>query len=103
MIYPLVRLNKKSALLKPTHSSYSDEYASRMCDLYLSDEIHKDENGKMHKYFRLHARQPHSIEDALVYDIKCPECNRHNNLKMVGRILNYNDLGLYICPQCDNE
>ena len=36
MNYPLHNENKKHPeILTPTHSSYSDEYAQRMCDLYL--------------------------------------------------------------------
>ena len=103
MNYPLFANKKLKTILHPTHSSYSDEYAQRMCSLYLSDEIHKDEDGHLHKYFRLHAMQPHSIEDALAYDIQCPDCGRTNNLKQIGRVLNYHDLGLYRCPICDKK
>ena len=53
MNYPLIKLNKTENLLRPTHSSYSDEYAQRMCDLYLSDEIHMDEKNHPHKYYIL--------------------------------------------------
>jgi C4-type Zn-finger protein len=99
MNYPLIKLNKTENLLRPTHSSYSDEYAQRMCDLYLSDEIHMDEKNHPHKYYRLHAKNAHSEEMALAYDIKCPSCGQ--TLKQVGRTLNYNDLGLYVCKRCD--
>ncbi|MPN42162.1 hypothetical protein SDC9_189718 [bioreactor metagenome] len=72
-----------------------------MCSLYLSDEIHKDENGKLTKYYRLHAKDPHNEEMALVYDINCPKC--HNIMKQVGRTLNYHDLGLYECKSCEKH
>ena len=40
MNYPLHKTNKEHPeILTPAHSSYSDEYAQRMCDLYLSDHI----------------------------------------------------------------
>lgn len=102
MIYP-IHENKKAHILHTHTSSYSDEYARRMCDLYLSDEIHKDEEGVLHKYFRLHAKEPHTIEDALVYDILCPDCGNRTTLKQIGRVLNHNDLGLYRCPCCDTK
>ena len=102
MIYPIIA-NKKNNILRTHHSSYSEEYAQRMCNLYLSDEIHRDDEGKLHKYYRLHAKEPHSIEDALAYDILCPECANRGKLKQIGRVLNYNDLGLYRCPFCDKK
>ncbi len=101
MNYPIIRNKQAKNLLQPTHSSYSDEYAQRMCNLYLSDEIHMDDNYRPHKYYRLHAKDSHSEEMTLAYDIKCPDCGQ--NLKQVGRTLNYNDLGLYICKFCDRN
>lgn len=100
MNYPIVK-NKKTNILHPSNSSYSDEYAQRMCDLYLSDEVHTGNDGKLHRYYRLHAKQPHSIEYALAYDIKCPGCGQRGTLKQVGRVLNGYDLGLYRCPICE--
>lgn len=73
-----------------------------MCSLYLSDEVHLDTNQNTKKYYRLHAQESHSIEDALAYDIVCPNCGR-THLKQVGRMLNYNDLGLYTCPVCNKQ
>lgn len=101
MIYPIIRNKKNVNLLTPSHSTYSDEYAQRMCSLYLSDEIHVDDKRQTHKYYRLHAKDAHSEEMALSYDIACPHCGTH--LKQVGRTLNYNDLGLYICKHCDER
>ena len=100
--YPLMKMNKEGTLLRPQHSYYSDEYAQRMCDLYLSSSIVKDEQGKLHKYYRLHAKQAHNTEMALAYDIHCPECN-NGMLKQISRPLNYNELGLYRCPICDKK
>lgn len=40
MNYPLHKTNKEHPeILTPARSSYSDAYAERMCDLYLSDHI----------------------------------------------------------------
>ena len=47
MNYRLHVANKEGTKLVPIHTSYSDEYAQRMCDLYLSDEVHRNEEGRM--------------------------------------------------------
>ena len=96
MNYPLRKANKEGTRLEPQHSLYSDEYAESMCDLHLRDEIHRDDKGKLHKYYRLHARKAHTEEQAFAYDIKCPHC--HSMLKQVGRQETYTELGLYTCP-----
>lgn len=100
--YPLVKMNKEGTLLRPHNSYYSDEHAERMCNLFLRDYIVKDEHGKLHKYYRLHAKQAHNIEMALAYDIHCPNCN-YGMLKQISRPLNYCELGLYRCPVCDKR
>lgn len=100
--YPIHKLNKEGTLLGTTTSFYSDEYADRMCDLHLRDQIVKDEKGCYHKYYRLHASKPHSIEMALQYEIHCPECST-GMLRQVGRCRSSHELGLYVCPVCDNR
>ena len=60
MVFPLVKMNKEGTLLQPSYSYYSEEYAQRMCDLYLTDELNRDETGKMKKTYRLHASKDHS-------------------------------------------
>lgn len=100
--YPLTKMNKEGTLLHPQHSYYSDEYAQRMCNLYLSDSIVKDEQGNLHKYYRLHAKHEHSLEMAFAYDILCPQC-KVTKLKQIGSQLTYNELGLYKCPVCDRK
>ena len=72
--YPLIKMNKEGTLLRPQHSYYSDEYTESMCDLFLRDCLVKDEQGKQHQYYRLHARQAHNMEMAFAYDIHCPDC-----------------------------
>ena len=101
MIFDLVPFKKDGKYLLPHDTTYTDEYAESMCTLWLKDEIVKDKRGDLHRYYRLHARQPHNIEMALAYDIKCPRCS--SNLKQIGRCLNSHELGLYRCPICDKE
>lgn len=100
--YPLTAMNKEGTLLRSNNSYYSDEYAESMCDLFLRDCVVKDEQGKLHKYYRLHAKQAHNAEMALAYDIRCPECYS-GMLKQIGRQISYNELGLYRCPVCDKK
>lgn len=50
MIYPL-HGQEGSNYLIPSNSYYSEEYARRMCSLYLSDEVAKDEKGKMQRFY----------------------------------------------------
>ncbi len=97
MIYPL-HGQAEGNCLSPSNSYYSEEYARRMCSLYLSDEVAKDERGKMQRFFRLHAMHGHTQEMAFAYDIKCPKCS--GSLKQIGRQISLNELGLYICPAC---
>ena len=102
MNYPLNSLNKEGSLLQSHHSYYSDECAQSHCSLYLSDEFEGDAyHNNIKSLYRLHAKEPHNIEMALAYDIKCPHCS--GQLKQVGRQLNYHDLGLYECPACNKN
>ena len=55
MVFPLTKLNKEGTLLNASHSYYSEEYAQRMCSLYLTDELSRDETGKIKRTYRLHA------------------------------------------------
>ncbi|MBP3222793.1 MAG: hypothetical protein J6M18_02570 [Actinomycetaceae bacterium] len=88
--------------LTPLHRYLTEEYLDEHCDLYLTSEYIRDDSGAMRRYYRLHAREPHNIEQALAYDISCPKC-RSNTLKQVGRSKNYYTLGLYECPKCDRK
>lgn len=100
--YPLKATSKGGTLLLPNNSYISDEYAEKTCDLFLRSSVKKDGQGKLHKYYRLHAKQAHDSEMALAYDIRCPECHV-GMLKQIGRQLSYNELGLYRCPVCDRK
>lgn len=100
MNYPLMRLNKKDRdQLTPQNTFYSEEYCKAMCDLYLTEEHHRNEKGHIQKYYRLHAKNDHTPEMALAYDIKCPKCS--NMLKQVTRQNTYTELGLYTCKHCN--
>ena len=53
MVFPLTKLNKEGTLLNASHSYYTEEYAQRMCSLYLTDELSRDETGKIKRTYRL--------------------------------------------------
>ena len=100
--YPL-RANKYNwRSLEPQNTFNSEEFTRDHYDLYLTTEHIADSHHNVRRYYRLHANQPHSIEMALAYDIRCPLCNSHI-MKQVGRCLNAHDLGLYECPVCDRN
>ena len=101
MVFPLTKLNKEGTLLNASNAYYSEEYAQRMCSLYLTDELSRDETGKIKKTYRLHASNDHTEEMAFAYEIHCPKCGNH--LKQIGRQLTLNTLGLYKYPVCDRN
>lgn len=45
MVFPLTKMNKEGTLLNPSYAYYTEEYAQRMCSLYLTDELNRDETG----------------------------------------------------------
>ena len=101
-IYPLTKAKKDPNLLRGKMSFTTEERAREMYQLYLSDELtSQDHSERMLRRYRLHALKPHSIEMALQYDIDCPKCG--SRLKLVGRQLDYYNLGLYACPVCDKN
>lgn len=101
-VYPLTANKANWRLLDPVSCYYSEEYTASMYDLYLTTEHIKGDDGRTHRYYRLHAKHPHNIEMALAYDIKRPVCGR-NLLKQVGRCRDFYTLGLYECPACDRK
>ena len=68
-------------------------------DLYLTEQLDRNENGKSQRNYRLHARAAHTPEMALAYEIKCPKCG--NTLKQIARQRTLTDLGLYTCKCCN--
>lgn len=97
MIYPLSK-NKKTNFLSASSGYYTEEYAQRMFDHYLQTELVRNESGEVEKFYRLYAKEDHTQDMALAYDVQCPDCR--NVLKQVGRQLTFNKLGLYKCPHC---
>ncbi len=99
-----LRVNKfDRKALYPISTYCSEEYLAGHAGLYLTTDLVEDErNQKLHRYYRLHSSESLSIEDALGFEISCPECHRHK-LRQIGRILNSHDLGLYVCPDCDKK
>lgn len=100
-VFPLKKATKDGSLQKPMNCSYSEDYTKSMYDLYLTDEVVKAEDGHYNKNYRLHARNPHNQDMAFFYDIDCPKWG--GQLKQIGSILNYHDLGLYTCKKCNKR
>ena len=98
MIYPLSK-NKKTNFLSASSGYYTEEYAQRMFNHYLQTELISDEYGNVKKYYRLYAKEDHTQDMALAYNVQCPDCK--GTLKQVGRQLTFNKLGLYQCPHCE--
>ena len=100
MNYPLMKLNKYDRnVLTPQNAYYTKEYCERTCDLFLNEQIHRNEKGELQRYYRLYAKHAHTPEMALAYGIKCPCCG--NTLKQVTRQNDLNELGLYTCKRCN--
>ncbi len=88
--------------LHPQHTSYTEEYAERMCNFYLTDEVVRNEHGRVDVYYRLHSpRIPHNDNQALAYDIDCPKC--HSKMKQITTNLDAHTLGYYECKKCNNR
>ncbi len=86
--------------LHPNSTSYTEEYADRMCEFYLTDEIHSDEHNNLKKFYRLHSPHiAHNNNQALVYDVRCPKCNAV--MRQVTTNLDYHTLGYYECKRCN--
>ena len=102
MLYVLRPTVKNGNVLRPQNTYYTEEYAEKVCNLYLTRETVRNEHGDVDGYYRLHATNPHSVDMALAYDIKCPKCHTHSQ-KQVGHCLNHYELGLYHCPICDKK
>ena len=97
--YPLTKTERTSKTMKPLQTMNSEAFIRDRYDLYLTDELLYNDGGKLKRHYRLHAIEPHRMEDYLAYDILCPKCSRV--LKPVGRPIDHNGLGLYTCPFCN--
>lgn len=101
-IYPLRTNSGDWRTLHPMRMFASENYVSSHYDLHLTTEYYKDGNGVQNRYYRLNAKNPHSIDMALAYNIKCPKCGRQT-LNQIGRCLDMYTLGLYECPECNRK
>ena len=89
-IYSLSPYKKGSDYMLSGHTSYTKEYADRVCDFYLEEE------GR-HTY-RLCSGKPRRLADCLPLAIKCPKCS--NNLTPVDAPIDSHTLLLYECRNC---
>ena len=95
MVFPLTKLNKVGTLLNASHSYYSEEYAQRMCSLYLTDELSRDETGKIKKTYRLHASNDHTEEMAFAYEIHCSNMAKSGmNPKTLQYLMGHSDISV---------
>ena len=95
----IVRFNKNTNEQEScTNCSNTPDFIRDTYRFCLNEEFHKFEDGSSQRCFRLLAKEPHSIESALKYDVKCPVCGK--TLKPVSGMLNAYDLFLYACPTC---
>jgi len=89
-------------LLEASDSAFlTEEGMKHQSTHYLVDEWWDDENGKRRHYYRFKSTEPHTIEEALAYDLTCPKC--HHTMKQVGKSLDRYELGLYTCLDCDKR
>ena len=98
-VYPL---HTEAHSLVPQHSSYSEEYSSRMCSWYLTDHLYRDEDGVVRSNYRLHSNKHRSFADFMQYDVMCPKCHNHR-LRPIQNAINSHDLALYTCPKCNKK
>lgn len=99
--HPLRKTNRTSKTMIPLKTMNSEEFIRDRYDLYLTDELIYNAEGKLKHHYRLHSKHYHSMEDYLAYDFLCPKCSRV--LKSVGGPIDHNDLGLYACSFCDKH
>ena len=99
--YPLSKTERTGNTMMPLQTMNSEEFIRDRYDLYLTDELIYNNDGRLNRRYRLPSKELHRMEDYLAYDILCPKCSRV--LKPVGRPIDYNDLGLYACPFCDKH
>ena len=99
--YPLIPTVKNGTRLHPQHNLCSEEHTRSTYDLYMTRELVRNEYNEVRGFYRLHAKNTHTLDMALVYDIECPKCG--NLLKQVGHCLNDHELGIYACRVCDKK
>ncbi len=102
-VFNLNKTNHKDGTygLHPQSTYYTEDYAERMCNFYLTDELYKNDRGNIDTYYRLHAKKPHSSDDALAYDVYCPKCGRQ--MRQITTNYNLHTLGYYECKKCNDR
>lgn len=92
-VYSLHEVKHGSRIMSPQNTSYSESYAQRMCDYYLTDEL----GGR----YRLHSCEDRFPEQFLPLTILCPKCGER--LTPISRAINRRDLLLYECDKCSSQ
>ncbi len=100
-VFPLNTNTKNGTVLHPQSSFYTEEYARRMCNWYLTDHVQKDGNGDVRKSYQLHSSEPRSFADFMAYDILCPKCGQR--MHPIANAVNSHDLALYTCSACNKR
>lgn len=98
-VYPL---HVEAQSLVPQNSFYTEEYASRMCNWYLTSHPVRDEHGRVNNNYRLHSCERRSFADYMQYDVMCPKHFGHR-LIPIQNAINSHDLALYTCPKCNKR
>lgn len=91
--FPLRNVTKDGKVKMPLHTGNTEEYISRIYDFWMTDEYNN--------HYRLHSNIPHSGDDAMSYDLKCPKCG--SSLTACGAPRNHTDLCLYVCKHCEEH
>lgn len=100
-VYGLSTYTKEGETLYPHDTTYTDEYASRMCNWCLTDHLYRDEDGNVRCNYRMHSNKPRTFVDFMAYDIICPKCGQR--MQLIANALNNHDLALYSCRNCNKK
>lgn len=76
-VYNLHKTDHKDGTygLHPNSTSYTEEYAEKVCSFYLTDEYVRNEHRNVDVFYRLNSpRTVHNNYQALIYDVCCPKC-----------------------------
>ena len=100
-VYPLTPYKKGSNTMYPHSSTYTEEYAQRICGWYLTDHISRDKQNNIQVRYRLHSCNPRTFSDFMTKDIMCPKCGQ--KMHPVASAIDHYDLALYACHHCDKR
>ena len=68
-VYPLAPYKKGSNTMYPHSSTYTEEYAQRICGWYLTNHYSADEKGQTQVRYRLHSCKARTFSDFMTKDI----------------------------------